>query len=420
MPLQDLTPQLRTRLNRMETIIGGFVIVALALLLIGFTYYLYRTAASRGWFEINAPFFTYADTGEGLAVGDPVRLMGFPIGRITEISPMPPRGKGSDHNVLVKFVVVGTNYSYIWTGNSRAQFVDTGFMGKHLNISKGTNGYSVYENYPVREMTLNEIRSSPNLPKLRLGQEVFEGTNLYLKAWVALSTNVEKIVRLGIPRVWTIDISSPPEKKIAAVWNDSQFHYEPFVGTNVYALPPDESPALMDRLQAIVLQVQEALPKFLALTNPITATLDNTMKLTSNLNAVTAAVRPAVSDLAVITSNLRDPHGSLGEWLIPTNLNRQLDATLANANGALTNVNLTLTNVNTNLVIVFDGVSRSLDNLGDMTSNLSRQVQVNSNILSEISKLIIHSDELVQGLKREWFLRSAFKHPKTNSSASHR
>ena len=420
MPLQDLTPQLRTRLNRMETVMGEFIIAALILLAVGFAYFLYRTAEMRGWFEINAPFFTYADTGEGLAVGDPVRLMGFPIGRITEIAPMPPRGKGSDHNVLVRFVVVGTNYSYIWSGNSRAQFVDTGFMGKHLNISKGTNGYSVYVNYPVQEMTLDEIKSSPHFPKLRLGQEIYEGTNLYLKAWVSLFTNVDKVALVGSNRVWTIDITAP-NKGIAAVWNDAQFHYEPFAGTNIFALPPDESPAIMDRVQAIIMQVQGALPHFLALTNPIAATLSNTARLTSNLDAIAASARPAVSDLTVITSNLRDPHGSLGEWLIPTNLNRQLDATLLNANGALTNVNLTLTNVNTNLVIVFDGVARSLENLGDITSNLSHQVQVNSNILSNISKLIVNSDDLVQGLKREWFLRSAFKHAKTNSaSSSHR
>ena len=398
---------------------GEFIIAALILLAAGFAYFLYRTAEMRGWFEVSAPFFTYADTGEGLAVGDPVRLMGFPIGRITEIAPMPPRGKGSDHNVLVRFMVIGTNYSYIWTGNSRAQFVDTGFMGKHLNISKGTNGYSVYANYPVQEMSLEEIKSSPHFEKLRLGQEIYQGSNLYLKAWVSLYTNVDKVASAGLSRVWTIDVTAR-NKKIAAVWNDGGLHYEPFFETNVYALPPDEAPAIMDRVQAIVTQVQDALPHFLALTNPIAATLSNTARLTSNLNEVAASVRPAGSDLAVITSNLRDPHGSLGEWLIPTNLNQELGTTLFNANGALTNVNLTLTNVNTNLVIIFEGVSRSLENLADITSNLNHQVQVNSNMLSEISKLIINSDDLVQGLKREWFLRGAFKHAKTNAPAGSR
>jgi hypothetical protein len=419
MALQDLTPQLRTRLNRMERIMGWFILAALAALAVGFGYYLYRAAQQRGWFEVNAPFATYADTGEGLAEGDPVRLMGFPIGRITEIVPMPARGKGSDHNVLIKFIVVGTNYSYIWTGNSRALFADTGIMGKHLNITKGTNGYAVYENFPIRQMSLADVTSSPHLNKLRLGQEIYEGTNLASKAWVLLSTNVEKFARLGLSNVWTIDTTSP-NKNIAGVWNDLEAHYEPFLGTNIYVLPPDESPAIMERLQAIASQVQAALPNFLALTNPIGLLLANSMQLTSNLNAVAAEIRPAVKNVADITAHLRDPHGSLGEWLIPTNLHQQLAATLFSAHGALANANDTLTNVNTNLVLVFDQVGQSLENLAALTSNLNHQVQVNSNMLSGISQMVIDSDDLVQGLKREWFLRSAFKHRTTNGPAAGR
>ena len=101
MPLQDLTPQLRTRLNPMEKIVGWFILAATALMVLGFAYYLYRTAEQRGWFEVKARYYTYSDTGAGLAVGDPVQLMGFDIGRITRIMPMPPRGKGSEHNVQV-------------------------------------------------------------------------------------------------------------------------------------------------------------------------------------------------------------------------------------------------------------------------------------------------------------------------------
>ena len=141
MPLQDLTPQLRTRLNSLEKIVGWFILAATALMVLAFAYYLYRTAEQRGWLEVKALYCTYSDTGAGLAVGDPVQLMGFSIGRITRIMPMPPRGKGSEHNVQVEFLIIGTNYSYIWTGNSRAKFGDSGFLGKRqLDITKGTNG----------------------------------------------------------------------------------------------------------------------------------------------------------------------------------------------------------------------------------------------------------------------------------------
>jgi len=44
MALQDLTPQLRTRLSRMERAVGWFVLLAVALLMFGFCYYIYTTA----------------------------------------------------------------------------------------------------------------------------------------------------------------------------------------------------------------------------------------------------------------------------------------------------------------------------------------------------------------------------------------
>jgi hypothetical protein len=52
MALQDLTPQLRTRLSRMERAVGWFVFLATALLLFGFGYYIYNVAESKGWFKI--------------------------------------------------------------------------------------------------------------------------------------------------------------------------------------------------------------------------------------------------------------------------------------------------------------------------------------------------------------------------------
>ena len=98
MALQDLTPQLRTRLSRMERAVGWFVFLATALLLFGFGYYIYHTAERKGWFKIKAPFHTYVQSSAGLNVGDPVYMMGFPVGQITSVQPMPPC---DPHNVRV-------------------------------------------------------------------------------------------------------------------------------------------------------------------------------------------------------------------------------------------------------------------------------------------------------------------------------
>src|ERR1700749_2008498 len=102
MPLQDLTPQLRTRLNRMERLVGWFVFLATVLLLLGFGDYLYHAAERKGWFLVKARFFTYVNNATGLNVGDPVVLMGFQVGQVMGISAMPPRTK---HNVRIDFEI---------------------------------------------------------------------------------------------------------------------------------------------------------------------------------------------------------------------------------------------------------------------------------------------------------------------------
>jgi hypothetical protein len=57
MPLQDLTPQLRTRLSRVERLVGLFVTVATILLVIGLTYYVLQTAKRKGWGRQKLPYF---------------------------------------------------------------------------------------------------------------------------------------------------------------------------------------------------------------------------------------------------------------------------------------------------------------------------------------------------------------------------
>jgi hypothetical protein len=84
---------------------------------------------------------------------------------------------------------------------------------------------------------------------------------------------------------------------------------------------------------------------------------------------------------------------------------------------ALTNANTLLAGVNTNLDTLTDQVGLTLINLADITSNLNVQVQANSNMLGGISKTIMDSDDFIQGLKRHWLLRSAFKTKSTNQPA---
>src|SRR5580692_3769036 len=134
MAIQDLTPQLRTRLRRVEKIVGLFVLLAVIGLVVGFAYYLYQTAKSRGWFIQKCPYFTFVDSGEGLKVGDPVMLMGFEVGNITVITAQPP---GAEHRVYVGLEIRSPYYGYIWT-DSRIRIGAAGFLGNRvLEISPG-------------------------------------------------------------------------------------------------------------------------------------------------------------------------------------------------------------------------------------------------------------------------------------------
>jgi ABC-type transporter Mla subunit MlaD len=410
MALQDLTPQLRTRLNRMERAVGWFIFLATALLILGFGYYIYKTAESKGWFKIKAKYFIFTETAAGLNVADPVYFRGKAAGRILDIQPQPARGPGSEYNVYVEFEVADPNIGYIWTEGSVVKVAAADFLGKRqLEITRGTNGYSTYITRPLRYMPVDEIKSSPNLDKLHLGEEIQNKTNI-IKAWTRFTPELFQTISAGTngPNLWVID-TSVDQKSLTAIWNSKEHHYEPLTKqTKPYWLPSDEPPPVTDRLQALGAQIEAALPNFLALTNEISAVLSNSAQLTSNLNVVAENLRPTVSNLALMSEHLSGPKGSLGEWLIPTNINEQLAATLLNAN-------VTLTNTDTNLVVLAESIGRSLDNLANITSNLNAQVQANSNMLFQISDTVVHTDQFVQGLKRHWLLRSAFKKPITNA-----
>src|SRR5690242_13287531 len=105
MAVQDLTPQLRTRLSRVERAVGWFVILATILLFAGFGYYVYHTAKGKGWFKTKIPYFTYVRDATGLKIGDPIKLMGFEVGEITLIDGVPASERwfmSNNFNVFVQ------------------------------------------------------------------------------------------------------------------------------------------------------------------------------------------------------------------------------------------------------------------------------------------------------------------------------
>ena len=406
MALQDLTPQLRTRLSRMERAVGWFVVLAMLLLAFGFVYYVYHTAERKGWFLTKAPYYTYTDRATGLKRGDPVMLMGLDVGQITRMEPMPP--SNFRYNICIEFEIKDPYYGYLWTLGSQAKVTTADLLGKRvIEVTKGTGGYPTYIFHALRDVSIADAQSLPDLSHWVLAQEVWDatGTNLLAKPKAPL-TNLTALAATGCTNLLIMD-TTEKRKAMTGVWNDQEGRYDPYTNGSKYYLVPEESAAVTERLEKLVGDIEQALPNILRLTNQLATVLSNSASLTANLNAVALDARPAVSNLTRVTAHL-DHSGALGEWLLPTNLNRQLETTLGSADA-------TMASVNTNLTALADNLGHSLDNLANLTSNLNGQVQANTNLLAEISRTIVNADSFVQGLKHHWLLRSAFRTKATNA-----
>jgi ABC-type transporter Mla subunit MlaD len=413
MPLQDLTPQLRTRLNRMERAVGWFVFLATTLLLFGFGYYIYHTAERKGWFKIKAPFHIYVKSSEGLNVGDPVFMMGFAVGTITSVEPQKPY---EPNNVVVKFEVTEPYFRYLWTGGSVAKVNAADFLGKRqLEVTRATNGYALCVTQPVTEFTnlnvlAHNVAAEPG--KWQLSQDVFDaGSNLIFHTYETLDeSNLQVITTLKPNSIFAYKNSERDARRIVASWDNRVHHYVSFSPEHDTAwLRAVETAPISDQLQAMVSQVQSALPGILSLTNKISAVLDNAANATSNLNSVIVAAQPMVTNFALLSGEVRGP-GALGVWVLGTNAPGHLDS-------ALTNANTLLVDADTNLNQLTAEIGATLENVASITSNLNVQVQANSNMLGGISKTVMDADDLMQGLKRHWLLRSAFKTKATNAPA---
>ena len=304
----------------MERLAGLFVVAAAGVMLTGFAYYLYHTAESRGWFVPKCPYYTFAESAEGLQVGAPILLMGFSVGEITRIEAQAP---GSYYKVFVGFEVRRPYYGYIWT-DSKVRIGSGDLLGgRRLEVTVGSAGQptAYEEDGRVREVLIDG----------------------------------KKVPLAEVPQ-----------------------------GVGVESL---EEPALADRAQKLVAQVEEALPGILA---QVETVLGNASQFTEELDHLASEARPVLANVDKITGQLSDPQGSLGEWLLTPELRAGLDEALSNLNADLATLNETLTNV------------------GAITGSLKTQVEANDQILGEISSLVVEADDLVEGLKRHWLLQSAF------------
>ncbi len=359
MPAQDLTPQLRTRLSRVERVVGVFVMIATLLLLAGFAYYVYTAGARKGWWVRKYPYYTFTDSGTGLRVGDVVKLLGFEVGKITGVTALSPQDiLYSDYgNVYIQFVVNDPFQGYIWT-DSKVKVTASDFLGNRV-LELMTGGSSFKTNAEAKVFATYKVENG----------------------------------------------------ELIGVYSDKKGDYEPLsVNQNKgYWLPRIESPAVTERLEQMANMAQTALPAILDMTNRLNLVLSNVIGVTTEAQAVLAGTRPILSNATVITANLSDPKGSLGDWIIPTNMVAQIGTLMTNASITLTSVNRTVSNTDSNVTMLALSLDQTLVSLASLTSNLNDQVESNTNLVKSLSDLIVNANDMVQGLKRHWLLRSAFK-----------
>jgi ABC-type transporter Mla subunit MlaD len=413
MPLQDLTPELRTRLSRVEKMVGWFVIVATVILLVGFGYYLYDTAQNRGWFVTKINYATALNDFSGLKMGDPVRLMGFPAGEITDFSLNAPE---KPHGIKVFFTIRAPYYNYIWYDSFIS--VKSDILGnRYLEVSKGQSGAPTVSTNLIKGklLVLNRYQAFKEYKAMTnaLGTNTVNKDQPDEDPLVLITNKLMELITNNVNVYYT--------NAMAAKYANHPINPDPNLPVekwNYCWIPAIDAPTLEDRLGSVARQVEVAVPNILAMTNQLAAILSNANNAVARLDKVLAQADPIMTNVNTITANLRDPNGSLGTWLIPTNLEAQLHETLHSATQALNSAHSTIDDTDTNLTRLATDLDKTLAHLADLTSNLNSQVQANTNLIGQISTAIVHTDDLVQGLKREWFLRGAFKNKKPKKDHS--
>ncbi len=351
MALQDLTPQLRTRMSRVERLVGLFVAMAALLMVVGFAYPVIHAGKKRGWFVHKVPYFCFTRDATGLKRGDPVYILGRVVGRIMEVetNPLDPWAVDNNWNVTVRFEVWEPHFGYVLT-DSTVHVVSADFFGaRYLDITPGNPDAGLVT--------------------------VIPGNKVWGETLIRSHPNTNDMVRLG---------------KVDGVWLQRV----------------QEAPALAVRVESIVRNLAESLPQ---LTAQVSQVLARASDATSNANLSIVQLQPVLTNLEGMTARLRSEEGVIGRMLLTSNLQGQVEMDLASMGATLTNTTALIRTSEAQLQDLTRRIAMTLDSVSLVTSNLSVQVNANGLFLGEVSSLVVGADSMVQGLKSHWLLRSAFQ-----------
>lgn len=362
MALQDLTPQLRTRMSRVERLVGLFVALAALLMIAAVGYYIVHTGKKRGWFIHKVRYFCFTREATGLKRGDPVRILGRPVGRILQVdtNPLDPWYTENNYNVCVLFEVWEPYFGYVLT-DSTVRFVSADFLGAR---------------------TIEVAPGNINSGLVTVVEGKFWKDTL-VRSW----KNTNDMVR----------IDTVPKDK------------------GVWLQRVDEAPALAARAESLVRELADSLPH---ITSQVSQVLARANEATSNANFAIIQLQPALTNIQGLTARLRAEEGVIGRMMLTTNLQGEVEQNIVSMGAMLTNTTALIRTSEAQLQDLTRRIALTLDNVSLVTSNLSLQVSANGLFLGEVSSLVINADTMVQGLKSHWLLRSAFQNPTNTPSES--
>lgn len=366
MALNDLTPQLRTRMSRVEWYVGLFLGVTALLMIVVFVAFLRRTAEARGWFVVEVPYFTYLPDASGLKPGSPVMMMGFEVGRVTEVTAIDLQERLAwDHHVTNQFNVFAR---FVIRADGKSQFpgyvnsdarVKLGGLpvdllgGAFLEVTQGsTNGVMTFSHTANGEPGVL-------MSKFAIASAGEERTNKFLR-YEPVKSSGGYYLRLD------------PGENLMTAAQRVMSRVDHIAGT-----VDQELPGLLAELQSTLEIVRGALPGFTNQVGQVLETARSTLPgLTNNLDVVLLNVRD-------LTAQLRDT------WPMLTN---NLDVTLATTRQLASNVSYSLPTLTSNVNVTL--------------TNLNVVLMRDTNVTANVSMLVSNVNQV---MTRHWLFRSAFK-----------
>ena len=194
------------------------------------------------------------------------------MGQITGVAPQKPY---EAHNVKVEFEIVDTLFPLSLDRRFLCEGERGGFSRQAtVEVTRATNGYALVVTQPVSVKTIDELKQlvTEEPGQWQLSQDVFGAdSNLVFGAYTTLDeSNLQVLAGMNLASNSALCLQQyrqPQTHRGVVGWTaiiTTKF-------SSPATTPPDmravESPPVSDQLQAMILQVQQALPNVLALTN---------------------------------------------------------------------------------------------------------------------------------------------------------